>query len=138
MLKGMPAPNEITRLVFVFNADSGKLNALVDSAKKLLMINGCSLCTITHGLAGEKGSWKECKEELGLPVDYVHRDELTPRMVEVIADRFPAVLAETGDGALRMLLTPDVLDRCKGSVADLRGRLRTNATMTNLTFPTPI
>ena len=44
----------IQRLVFVYAADSGLFHALVDSAKKLLMVKGCSLCAITHGLAGER------------------------------------------------------------------------------------
>lgn len=124
----------ITGLTFVFNADSGKLNALFDSAKKLLQLNGCSLCAITHGLAGEKADWRECKEEIGLPVDYVHRDEVTPDVDAVVQGRYPCVLAQTQDG-LRMLLPPDVLDRCRGSVADLKGRLKTNATMQGLQFP---
>ncbi|MBI3608180.1 MAG: hypothetical protein HY207_09445 [Nitrospirae bacterium] len=44
---------KIERLLFIYNADSGKWGAFVDSAKKLLMINGCALCSLTHGLAGE-------------------------------------------------------------------------------------
>lgn len=70
----------IDRLLFVYKADSGTLNAIIDSAKKLLSINGCALCSLTHSLAGEKSEWQSCKETLGVPVDYVHRDELTPSL----------------------------------------------------------
>ncbi|HSL81751.1 MAG TPA: hypothetical protein VLF66_03190 [Thermoanaerobaculia bacterium] len=41
----------IDRLILVYAAESGLTNAVVDSAKKLLMVKGCSLCAITHGLA---------------------------------------------------------------------------------------
>lgn len=124
----------IQRLLFVYNADSGTLNAIVDSAKKLLSINGCPLCSLTHSLAGERGEWKSCKESIGVPIDYVHRDELTPRLKNVISRELPCVVAEV-DGELTVVLTAEVIARCKGSVADLRGRLNTHAAMRGLSFP---
>jgi hypothetical protein len=124
----------IDRLIFVFNAGSGSFNAFLDSARKLLQIKGCTLCTITHGLAGEKSEWKECKEEIGVPVDYVHNDEITPDLSRVVGDNLPCVVAEAG-GELILLLGPDVLDRCKGSVADLKGRLTVFSSMNGLELP---
>ena len=124
----------IDRLIFVFNAGSGSFNAFLDSARKVLQIKGCTLCTITHGLAGEKSEWKECKEEIGVPVDYVHRDEITPDLGRVVGDNLPCVVAEAG-GELILLLGPDVLDRCKGSVADLKGRLTVFSSMHGLELP---
>lgn len=125
---------KIDRLIFVFNAGSGSINAFLDSARKLLQIKGCTLCTITHGLAGEKSEWKECKEEIGVPVDYVHKDEIGPELGRVVGDQLPCVVAEA-EGELILLLTPDVLDRCKGSVADLKGRLTVFSSMKGLELP---
>jgi len=51
----------ISRLYFVYNAESGTLAAIVDSAKKLLSINGCPLCSLTHSLLGERNEWKTCR-----------------------------------------------------------------------------
>ncbi|HEX3526454.1 MAG TPA: hypothetical protein VH988_05255 [Thermoanaerobaculia bacterium] len=133
----MTSKRRIDRLIFVFNAGSGSFNAFLDSARKLLQIKGCTLCTITHGLAGEKSEWKECKEEIGVPVDYVHKDEITPALARVLGDgdaNLPCVVAEAG-GELILLLGPDVLDRCKGSVADLKGRLGVFSTMKGLELP---
>ena len=130
----MTAKRRIDRLLFVFNAGSGSLNAFIDSARKLLQIKGCTLCTITHGLAGEKSEWKECKEEIGVPVDYVHKDEIWPALDAAIGDNLPCVVAEAG-GELILLLAPDVLDRCKGSVADLKGRLIVFSSMKGLELP---
>lgn len=67
---------KIDGLVLVFAATSGALGALVDTAKKLLRIRGCALCTITHGALGEKPEWKTCREALGVPVEYFHVDDL--------------------------------------------------------------
>jgi hypothetical protein len=124
----------IERLLFVYAADSGLAAAWIDSAKKLLRLKGCTLCSLTHGLAGEKAEWRECKDELGVPVDYVHRDELTVGMQEVVAGRLPCILAKA-NGRLALLLDPAALDRCQGSVSDLKGRLRAHAAMAGLTLP---
>lgn len=125
---------DIQRLLLVYNADSGAFAALVDSARKLLMINGCPLCSLTHSLAGEKAEWQSCKESLGVPVEYVHRNELTAELREVIGDRLPSVVADTGS-ALVFLFGPDVIQRCRGSVADLKGRIHTHAAMRKLELP---
>lgn len=130
----MDRKRRIERLIFVFNAGSGSVNAFLDSAKKLLRLKGCTLCTITHGLAGEKSEWRECKEEIGVPVDYVHRDEITPELAKVVGNDLPCVVAEA-EGELVLLLGPDVLERCKGSVADLKGRLNIFAAMRGLELP---
>ena len=130
----MAEKRRIDRLIFVYNADSGALNALVDSAKKLLRVNGCTLCSITHSLAGERSEWKSCKEEIGVPVDYVHRDEMSDRLAGVVAGRLPAVVAAVGE-ELVLVLAPEVLARCQGSVSDLKGRLATHAAMKGLELP---
>lgn len=130
----MDAKRQIDRLIFVFSADSGSFNAFMDNAKKVLRIKGCTLCAITHGLAGEKTEWRECKEELGVQIDYVHRDEISEDLRRVAGDNLPCVVAQT-DGDLVFLLGPDVLERCRGSVADLKGRLRIFAAMRQLELP---
>lgn len=126
----------IEHLYLVFNADSGAFAAFVDSAKKLLMINGCSLCSITHGLAGETSEWRHCKEELGVPVDYIHRDEVDGELHRLVGDRLPCIVAEAA-GERTVLLGPDVLERCQGSVADLKGRLNYFASLNQLELPPP-
>lgn len=130
----MAAKQAVHKLVLVYAADSGKLSAFVDSARKLFRLKGCTLCSITHGLAGEKGEWRECREELGLPIDYLHRDELSGELRRVAGEQLPCVLAETDNGPV-MLLGPDVLERCRGSVDDFKGQLLTHAAMRDLDLP---
>lgn len=121
----------IDRLMFVYNADSGLLATIADSARKLLSINGCALCSLTHSAMGEKSEWTSCRDSLGVPVDYVHRDELDSRLKAIVQHDLPCVLAET-EGELVMLLRSDVIKRCNGSIADFRGRLKTHAVMLGL------
>lgn len=112
---------KVDRLLFIFDADSGVLDAVVDSARKLLRIGGCALCAITHGLATEKGEMRACRDELGVPVDYVHKDEI-PDHLRPLCPELPCVIATTGDDDI-LLLRRETIERCRGSVADLRGKL---------------
>ncbi len=124
----------IDKLIFVFSADSGVFSAAMDSARKLLRLNGCTLCSITHGLAGETTEWQSCRAEIGIPMDYVHRDEIDAKLAEALGDEIPAVVAQAGDD-LVLLLSAEVLDRCRGSVSDLKGRLKFYASMKRLQAP---
>ncbi|MEP6688796.1 MAG: hypothetical protein ABJC36_10645 [Gemmatimonadales bacterium] len=128
------AAREIDELILVYNADAGKVSALVDSARKLFRLNGCSLCSITHGPAGERTEWQECKTALGVPISHHHRDDMPPDIRQAVGDQFPSILARTG-ATLVPLLSPDGVARCNGKVADLRGRLRHNARLLGLALP---
>ncbi len=123
----------IRRLTLVYNADSGTLSALADSARKVLRLEGCTLCSITHGAVGEKQDWRTCREALGVSVETIHRDEVTPDLRAVVGSQLPSVVAITDDGPV-LLLAPDVLSRCKGSVADFRDRLEIHAAIRSLSF----
>jgi len=67
-------------------------------------------------------AWKHCKDELGVPVDYPHRDEIPDEIVDIVDDRFPCVLARA-QGRTEFVMGPEVLDRCTVSVPDFKGRL---------------
>ena len=123
----------IRRLVRVFDANAGARSALVDSSRKLFRVKGCSLCEITHGVLGERAGWTSCREALGADVEYLHRDELDEEIEKVVGDALPCVLADAG-GGLEMLLGPEVLDRCAGSIDDFRGRLMHHAARVGMTI----
>ena len=124
------------RLLFVFDADSGKWGAVVDSAKKLFMLKGCSLCAITHGILGEKSEWKDCKEELGIPIDYVHKDELAGELKNVVGKNLPCIVAMTKERYV-LLVTPDVLEQCRGTVQELKEKIQYYAAIKELELAAP-
>lgn len=123
----------IEKLILVFDANAGVLDALIDSTRKLFRLKGCPLCSITHGLAGERSEWKSCRDSIGVPVDYLHRDELDASLEQIIGDQLPCVLARTADRT-ELLMGPAVLDRCAGSIPDFRGRLMHHAARLGLTI----
>jgi hypothetical protein len=127
-------PRPVDRLLFVYNADSGTLNAILDSARKLLSADGCPLCSLTHSLAGERAAWTRCRESLGVAVDYVHRDELTPSLRRLVGSSLPSVVARAA-GEETLLLGPEAIDACSGSVDELITRLRAAAAERGLEIP---
>ena len=131
----MPREERIIQgLIFVYAADSGLTSAMIDSARKLLRRKGCSLCAITHGLAGERAEWTAFCATLGVPIDVHHRDDMPADVADLAGAALPCVLARV-DGALEPLLGPDVLDRIDGGVAELETRLLTHAAMRGLALP---
>lgn len=128
-----PTTQPIRHLTLVYNADGGALSAFADSARKLLQLGGCTLCSITHGVMGEKQDWRSCREALGVPVDVLHRDEVPPALRDLVGANLPCVVAATDEGPL-LLLGPDVLARCRGSVSDFRDRLEIHAAMRSLSL----
>lgn len=108
----MTTPALTPTLVFVYNADSGPLNALLDFGHKLVSPSTypCSLCALTYGPFGMKREWRAFTQELGLPLEFLHADELRTRYGAQQA-ALPAVFLK-GEGLEPLLTRPD-LDRCR-------------------------
>jgi hypothetical protein len=122
----------VERLYVVYNADSDWWSLLVDVARKLAGRDECPLCTLTHGATGERASWRACKEALGVPVEPVHRDELTAEL-RALAAPLPYVAARAG-GSVTMLLDRDDVVALGGRTEALEARLRERAEELGLTF----
>ncbi len=64
-------------LIFVYNTDSNPISSLIDLGQKILSPEtySCSLCKLTHGPFTEKEAWKAFRISIGVPVEFLHRDE---------------------------------------------------------------
>jgi len=64
-------------LIFVYNADGGKLSALFDAGHKIVSPHTykCNLCTLTHGTFTERKAWKAFREAVSLNLIFLHKDE---------------------------------------------------------------
>jgi len=106
----------ITRLVGVYDADGTLRGELAYWVGARLGRRHCSLCEITHGSVRERPEWQACRAGLPVPFDTYHRDD-QPHPVRLAADgRAPVVVAQVGDDAHVVLLSPAELDACAGSV----------------------
>jgi hypothetical protein len=100
-------------LLFVYNADSGMVNALKDYVHKAVSPSTyeCQLCALTYGGLGMKGSWARFVDSLDMPVEFLHKDELRERHgVDDVP--LPAVLVWTGDDTT-VLISADEINRLR-------------------------
>ncbi|MDJ0651059.1 MAG: GTPase [Xenococcaceae cyanobacterium MO_188.B19] len=65
------------KLIFVYNADSGLINTLIDIGHKAISPTTyeCNLCDLTFGLFKEHKKWKKFREESNTEMEFLHRDE---------------------------------------------------------------
>ena len=125
---------QIQRLIGVYNADGTMRGELAYWVGARLGSAHCGLCDITHGSVRERPDWKACRTGLPVPFDTYHRDDQPGLVKQFIGERLPAVMAETDEG-LVLLLGPDDLDRCAGSVEHLADALTSAATRLDLDWP---
>lgn len=99
------------KLIFVYNANSGKLNTLFDIAHKLISPETyeCALCTLTHGALSEKEAWKEFRERTRLDMEFLHKDEFE-KLFEQSFD-YPVILKQSD--TLDLFLNADEISQVK-------------------------
>ena len=68
----------MNKVLFVYNADSGLLNFVLDAAHKLFSPSTypCNLCALTYTPTGLP-RWRRFVKTLPWPVEFIHKDELT-------------------------------------------------------------
>lgn len=100
-------------LVFVYNADSGFVNTLIDIGHKIVspQTYACNLCAITHSTFSMRDEWKRFVAGLGTPVEFLHRDELGEQY-DVRDVPLPAIFRKTA-GALEPWITREEINRCR-------------------------
>ncbi len=100
-------------LIFVYNADSGALNAVKDSLHKWLSPDTyeCNLCALTHGTLGEKQDWIAFKNEFPTAMEFYHKDQFTRKFKSKWLPKydFPLVLLARGS-ALDPFITAETLN----------------------------
>lgn len=101
-------------LLFVYKADSGLFNTASDIAHKIFSPDTyeCNLCALTHGYFTIRKEWEAFIRGLGLPTEYLHRDELD-KADGVDAGQLPAVYRWHDEG-WRLCLGPDAINGCDG------------------------
>ncbi|MEO9513343.1 MAG: GTPase [Flavobacteriaceae bacterium] len=102
------------RLIFVYNANSGKRNAIMDSMHKVFSPStyDCKLCDITFGVMTENNTWKSFRQESELQMDFLHKDEFAKEYASKFGYKFnfPIVLIE-GKQGLEVLISREELNQ---------------------------
>jgi|SRR5208337_802996 len=101
-------------LLFVYNTDSGVLQALRDYSAGTAVVSRtdiCPLCAITHSPVGVKKEWKRFIKDLGVPSQFLDRNAFSSEFGNH-KTTFPVVLVQEGTG-LAVLISTEELNRCR-------------------------
>lgn len=93
------------KLIFIYNGDSGKVNAVVDWAHKLVSPSTyqCDLCNLTYGTFGQKKEWKKFVDSLGIDAEFIHRNDVPTEF----KDLQPPTIVYLEDESSTIILTAD-------------------------------
>lgn len=110
------AMENIQKLLFIYNANSGVRNALLDSMHKMFspQTYDCKLCDITFGLISENKAWKRFRQESHQEMVFLHKDEFSKNYKSKFGYKFtfPIVLTE-GKNGLEVLIATEELNQLK-------------------------
>ena len=124
----------IVRLVGVYDADGTLRGELAYWVGARLGRRHCSLCDITHNSVRERPNWTACRVGLPVPFDTFHRNDQPDAIRSAADDAAPVVVAETDTG-LVLLLSPDDLEACAGSIDALVESIQRAAALLGLMWP---
>lgn len=99
------------KLIFVYNAERGKLNALFDIAHKIIKPETyqCSLCALTHDALSEKKAWADFKANTKLELEFLHKNEFEKQYAQTCD--YPVILEQSGP--TRTVIGSEELSRFK-------------------------
>ncbi|RMA57685.1 GTPase [Ulvibacter antarcticus] len=109
------------KLLFVYNANSGFINAAMDSMHKIASPEtyNCKLCALTFGNFSENKEWKAFRETSDIEMVFLHKDEFLKQYRSKWLPKydFPVVLSEE-NGELQVFMTSEVMEGLE-NISDL-------------------
>lgn len=129
--------SDIKRITFVWNADFSLASGVRALKEAVEGHHSCTLCEIAYHRVTQTGEWKAYKKELktSLKADVREpcKNQLTSEEINAVAGDFPAVLAHTDSGVIK-LLGADEVDSCLGEFKVLRAQLNKAIATVSLEF----
>jgi hypothetical protein len=99
------------RLILVYNADNGLLNAVKDAVWKVVRpaTYPCSLCALTYGWVSMHGRWRRFLGQLPQTKVFHHRDDFALAFPGLQV-ALPAILLAEGEAPPQVLVSAAELD----------------------------
>ncbi|WP_324678791.1 hypothetical protein [Hymenobacter sp. GOD-10R] len=121
------------QLLFVYNAEAGALNGLLDTLHKTLspQTYACSLCRLTYGAMSMHSAWKQFVQELGIPSRFLHRKEFIQEFPALRQQPLPAAFWQNIAGEWQLLVSKEEFDQA--DLTSLMQLIRTRLGTLNLT-----
>lgn len=99
------------KLIFVYNANSGIGNTILDVAHKIFSPKtyNCNLCAITFNTFSENKTWKDFRTQSDVTIEFLHIDEFEEKH-ENTSFNYPVILAESNTN-LEMFLSAEMIKK---------------------------
>ena len=117
------------KIIFVYNANSGMRNAVMDTMHKVLRPDtyDCNLCNITYGLFSENVDWKEFRTNADVEMEFLHKDEFEKEYASKFSHKYdyPIVLAASSGEFEILINTKEInaLEDVQGLINQVESRL---------------
>ena len=102
------------KLIGIYNAKGSLRGELQYFWGKIRGTAHCALCDITHGILKEKSDFKKCKENLDIPFELLHLDELNIKLEKFIED-VPCIIGKNEE-EYSLIISATELENCKSDV----------------------
>lgn len=107
-----------SKLLFFYNANSGKINGYLDALHKIVSPKtyACNLCDITYGVFTENKAWKKFRIASKISMEFLHLDEFKKQYASKFGSKFtfPIVLLENR-GELELFIATEELNGLKNA-----------------------
>lgn len=118
------------RLIFVYNAEAGLVNGMLDSVHKLVSpaTYDCSLCAITYGAFAMNRGWRDYIQGLPFETAFYHRKDFAAAFPNAQA-ALPAIFYEEAGFLTPLITAPEMkaLKTVDALVAALNAALQERA-----------
>ncbi|WP_442844535.1 GTPase [Leeuwenhoekiella sp. H156] len=99
------------KLLLVYNARSGGVQAALDSLHKIVSpaTYACDLCKLTHGNLNMHRRWKEFLNQSDFEISVYHKDEFQNEFGnEALAFKLPVILEQKDDGLTEFISQSEI------------------------------
>lgn len=99
------------KLIFVYNAEAGLVQGLLDSIHKTLSpaTYACDLCAITYGLTSMRPEWRDWLKRSGIEATFHHRKDFHEAWPAVDV-ALPCILSHAGPTPELLVSADDMKD----------------------------
>lgn len=93
-------------LIFIYNADSGAINKLIDFTHKIISPStyNCQLCSITYGSFAMKHQWKHFLEIIPHKKIFLYKNE-AQKLGVVLPKELPSILLKNNKKEIKELVS---------------------------------
>lgn len=91
------------QLIFVYNANTDPISAIVDYAHKMFRPStyNCELCALTHHNFGERSAWKEFKNRVNADMEFMYIRSFETEFN--LQYNYPVILEKREGGLIQIL-----------------------------------